>query len=99
MMKGHNAHDQIKSKRARSNCLLCVLFILNADYIHACVIVTTWILGLPAPLVARNYFLKHGVAIDYKLCTHFINAVSMAQVITSESQNYMGNIKESASSV
>ena len=54
---------------------------------------------MQAPPVARNYFLKHGVAIDYKLYTHFIKATSMAQVITSESQNYMGNTKESASSL
>ena len=99
MMKGHNAHDQIKSIRAWSDCLLCILFILNAGYIHVCVIVTSWRLGLPAPLVARNYFLKHGVAIDYKLYTHFISAVSMAQVITSASQNYMEKIKESSSSL
>ena len=50
-------------------------------------------------LVARNYFLKHGVAIDYKFYTHFISAVNMAQVITSASQNYMEKIKESASSL
>ena len=54
---------------------------------------------MQAPPVARNYFLKHGVAIDYKLYAHFINATSMAQVITSESENYIGNIKESASSL
>ena len=54
---------------------------------------------MQAPPVVCNYFLKHGVAIDYKFYTHFIKATSMAQVITSESQTYMGNIKESASSL
>ena len=62
-----NTHDQImqgrKSKHAQSNCVLCIPFILsgspNECCLHRCdvCIITTWRLGLWAPLVARNNFM------------------------------------------
>ena len=61
---GQNTRDQItsdrRSKRAWSNCVMCIPFILsgspNECWLHTsdpCVI-TTWRLGLWAPLVACN---------------------------------------------
>ena len=61
---GQNTRDQItsdrRSKRAWSNCVMCIPFILggspNECWLHTsdpCVI-TTWTLGLRAPLVACN---------------------------------------------
>ena len=50
-----------RSKRASSNCVLCILFIFsgrpNDCWLHTCdaCVITTWRLGLRAPLVARNY--------------------------------------------
>ena len=61
-LDGQNRHDQITSdwsfKSAWSNCVLCIPFIFsgspNKCWLHtcdACVIITTWRLGLRAPLV------------------------------------------------
>ena len=51
-----------RSKRAWSNCVLCIPFILsgslNECWLHTCdaCVITTWILGSRAPLVAhKNY--------------------------------------------
>ena len=62
---GYNTLDQItrgrRSKRARSNCVLCIPFIFsgrpNDCWLHTCdaCVITTWRLGLRAPLFARNY--------------------------------------------
>ena len=61
---GQSMRDQItrgrRSKWARSNCILCIPFILsgspNQCWLHTCdtCVMTTWRLGLRAPLVARN---------------------------------------------
>ena len=62
-----NARNQIssdkRSKHAWSNCVLCIPYILsgspnecNECWLHTCdvCVITTWRLGLRAPLVARN---------------------------------------------
>ena len=59
-----NTRDQItsgrKSKRAWSNCALCIPFTLsgrpNECWLHTCdaCVITSWRLGLRTPLVARN---------------------------------------------
>ena len=52
-----------RSKRAWSNCVLCIPFILsgspNECWLHTCdaCVITTWRLGLRAPLVACNNLL------------------------------------------
>ena len=61
---GHNTRDQFtgdrKSKGALSKCVLCILCILsgspNECWLHLCdaCLITTWTLGLRAPLVARK---------------------------------------------
>ena len=62
--------DQImsdrKSKRLWSKCVLCIPYILSGNTkecrLHTCTrdtcIITTWILGLKAPLVTCHYFAK-----------------------------------------
>ena len=61
---GQNTSDKLtsdrRSKRTWLNCVLCIPFILsgspNESWLHTCdaCVITTWILGLRAPLVARN---------------------------------------------
>ena len=63
---GQNTRDQTtrgrRSKRSWSICVLCIPFILskssNESWLHTCdtCVMTTWRLGLRAPLVARNYY-------------------------------------------
>ena len=54
-----------RSKRAWSKCVLCIPFILsrspNECWLHTCdsCVITSWRLGLPAPLVARKKRLKY----------------------------------------
>ena len=65
IIDGQNTRDQItrgrKSKPAWSNCILCIPFILSGSpkkcWLHTCdaYIITTWRIGLQAPLVAHNY--------------------------------------------
>ena len=62
-----NTHNHItsdgRSKRAWSYCVLCIPFILsgspNQCWLHTCdaCLITTWRLGLRAPLVVRNKFV------------------------------------------
>ena len=64
---GQNTRDKItrdrRSKRAWSNCVFCIPFILggspNECWLHTCdaCVITTWRLGLRAPLVACNDWL------------------------------------------
>ena len=61
---GQNRRDHItrrrRSKRVRSNFVLCIPFLLSGSpnewWLHTCeaCAITTWGLGLRAPLVARN---------------------------------------------
>ena len=72
-----NTRDQIasdrRSKRAWSKCVLCIPFILNGSpngcWLHKCdaCVITTWRLGLRAPLVALNYI--HKFQSEEDLCT------------------------------
>ena len=56
-----------RSKRAWSNCILCIPFILsgssNECWLHTCnaCVITTWRLGLRAPLVARKNYTGSGL--------------------------------------
>ena len=56
-----------RSKRAWSNCILCIPFILsgssNECWLHTCnaCVITTWRLGLRAPLVARKNYAGSGL--------------------------------------
>ena len=62
----HATHDQItrgrRSKRAWSNCVLCIPVILsgspNKSWLHTwdALLITTWRLGLQAPFVASNKY-------------------------------------------
>ena len=60
--RNHITSDR-RSKRAWSYCVLCIPFILsgspNQCWLHTCdaCLITTWRLGLRAPLVARNKFV------------------------------------------
>ena len=55
-----------KSKCVWSKCVLCIPYILSGNpnecWLHTCTcdrfVITTWRLGLWAPLVTRNYFAK-----------------------------------------
>ena len=92
---GQNTCDHItrcrRSKPAWSNCILCIPFILNGSPNKCCphtcnaCIITTWRLGLRAPLVAHNN--KHNnstsellFATDY---TYMLYTYSMHYVNTS----------------
>ena len=66
---GPNTHDQItsdrRSKRAGSKCVLFIPYVLSGNpnkcsWLHTCdaCVLTTWILGLRAPLVACSYWGK-----------------------------------------
>ena len=67
---GQSIHDQImsdrRSKRAWSNCVMCISFILSASpdecWLHTChtCIITTWRLGLRGPLVTCKKFMCQG---------------------------------------
>ena len=75
-MRNHITSDR-RSKRSWSYCVLCIPFILsgspNQCWLHTCdaCLITTWRLGLRAPLVARNKFvlLTSKVAIVRTLTT------------------------------
>ena len=64
---GQNMHDQItsdkRSKRTWSHCVMCIPFILsgspNECWLHTCdaYVITTWRLGLRAPLVTCKKFI------------------------------------------
>ena len=68
-----NMHDQImsdrRSKHLWSNCIMCIPFILsgspNESWLHTCnpCVITTWRLGLWAPLVA-HYDNEHWNAVS-----------------------------------
>ena len=73
-----NTRDQItrgrRLKRAWSNCVLCIPHILggsqNECWLHICdaCVITTWRLGLRAPLVAHNCRIDHIVfAFDHSM--------------------------------
>ena len=65
---GQNTRDQItsdrRSKRAWSKCVLCIPYILsgspNECWLHTCdaCVITSWRLGLRAPLVALNNYWR-----------------------------------------
>ena len=92
---GQNTCDHItrcrRSKPAWSNCILCIPFILNGSPNKCCphtcnaCIITTWRLGLPAPLlptttstiiVPVNYYL---LQIIHTCCIH-IQCTMLTQV-------------------
>ena len=76
MRDSQKARDHItsdrRSKLAGSNCILCISFILsgsqNECWLNTCdeCVVTTWRLGLRAPLVARNYQIHFMLTLNIK---------------------------------
>ena len=68
MTDGQNMHDHItsdrRSKRTWSHCVMGIPFILsgspNECWLHTCnsCVITTWTLGLQAPLVAQKKFMS-----------------------------------------
>ena len=63
-----------RPKRVRSNCVLCIPFILSGIpiewWLHTCdaCVITTWRLGLRTPLVARNYYYYYYYYYYFSCC-------------------------------
>ena len=63
VIEGPNMHDQI---------LFCTSGSPNKCWLHTCnaCVITTWILGLGAPLVARNNCMYNTIKIHVKITLH-----------------------------
>ena len=61
--RGYEGIRGVEGPNARDQSVLCIPFILsgssNECWLHKCnaCVITTWRLGLQAPLVAHNYFI------------------------------------------